>query len=74
MDQKYDKGLYYCKKCYWSFKSVEKLNYSHLPLCTSFENVLTMISEKNKNDTIKFRYHMQTMQPFMIIADFETYK
>ena len=30
--------------------------------------------EKNKNDTVKVRdYHMQIMQPFMIIADFETY-
>ena len=30
--------------------------------------------EKNKNDTVKFRdYHMQKMQPFMIITDFETY-
>ena len=30
--------------------------------------------EKNKNDTVKFRdCHMQTMQPFMIIADFEIY-
>ena len=30
--------------------------------------------ERNKNDTIKFRdYHMQKMQSFMIIADFETY-
>ena len=30
--------------------------------------------EKNKNDTVKFRdYHMETMQPLMIIADFETY-
>ena len=29
---------------------------------------------EKKNDTIKFRdYHMQAMQPFMIIADFETY-
>ena len=27
-----------------------------------------------KNDSVKFRdYHMQTMDPFMIIADFETY-
>ena len=30
--------------------------------------------EKNKNDIVKFKdFHMQTMQPFMIIADFETY-
>ena len=30
--------------------------------------------EKDKNDIIKFTdFHMQTMQPFMIIADFETY-
>ena len=61
------------KKCY-SFKSEEKLNHSHTPLCANVENVLTIMPEKNKNDTVKFRdYHMQTMQPFMIIADFETY-
>ena len=30
--------------------------------------------EKNKNDTVKFRdSHMQKIQPFVIIADFETY-
>ena len=28
--------------------------------------------EKNKNDTVKFRdYHMQKIQPFMIIADLQ---
>ena len=32
------------------------------------------MTEKNKNDIIKFRdYHMQAMQQFIIIADFETY-
>ena len=31
-------------------------------------------SKKNQNDIVKFKdFHMQTMQPFMIIADFETY-
>ena len=30
--------------------------------------------EADKNDTVKFKNcHMQIMQPFMIIADFETY-
>ena len=30
--------------------------------------------EKNKNDIVKSKdFHMQTMQPFMIIANFETY-
>ena len=71
---KYDKGMYYSKKCYCSFSSEEILNNKHIPLCTDVENVLTITPEKNKNDTVKFRdYHMQTMQPFMIIADFETY-
>ena len=71
---KHGSGLFYCKKCYCSFKSEEKLNHSHTPLCANVENVLTIMPEKNKNDTVKFRdYHMQTMQPFMIIADFETY-
>ena len=36
---KYDKGLYYCKKCYCSFKSEEKLNYTRKPLCNNLENV-----------------------------------
>ena len=69
--------MYYCKKCYCSFKSEEKLNNKHIPLWTNVENVLTIMPEKNKNETIKFRdyhYHMQKIQPFMIIADFETYK
>ena len=31
--------------------------------------------EADKNDTVKFKdYHMQIKQPFMIIADFETYE
>ena len=72
---KYDKGLYYCKKCYCSFKSKEKLEKVHIPLCADNENVLTIMLEKDKNDIIKFKdFHMQTMQPFMIIADLETYK
>ena len=30
--------------------------------------------EKNKNHIVKFRdYHMQAIQPFMIIADIDTY-
>ena len=46
----------------------------HVPLFTDVENVLTIMPEQNKNDTVKFRdYHMKAMQPFMIIADFETY-
>ena len=33
-----------------------------------------MLEKKDKNDIVKFRdYLMQAMQPFMIIADFETY-
>ena len=54
---------------------VELLIIMHyIPLCTNVENVLTIILELNKNDAVKFRdYHMQKMQPFMIIADYETY-
>ena len=71
---KYDKGLYYCKNCFSFFKPKEKLEKVHIPLCTDNENVLTIMPEKDKNDIIKFTdFHMQTMQPFMIIADFETY-
>ena len=66
--------MYYRKKCYCSFSSEEKLNKTHIPLCTNVENVLTIIPEKNKNDNVKFRnFHMQSMQPFMIIAYFGTY-
>ena len=43
---KYDKDLYCCKNCYCSFKSEEKLNYSHVPLCSDVENVFTIIPEK----------------------------
>ena len=70
---KYDKGLHYCKKCYFSFKSKEKLEKIHIPLCADNENVLTIMPEKVKNDIIKFKdFQTMTMQPFMIIADFET--
>ena len=61
-------------KVYTTVKTTEKLNYTHILLGTNVENVLTIMPEKNKNDTVKFRdYHMQKMQSFMIIADFETY-
>ena len=61
-------------KVYTTVKTTEKLNYTHILLYTNVENVLTIMPEKNKNDTVKFRdYHMQKMQSFMIIADFETY-
>ena len=64
--------MYYCKKYYCSFNSEQKLNHSHNPVCNDVENVLTIMPVQN--DTVKFSdFHMQTMQPFMIIADFETY-
>ena len=54
--------------------SQEIINNKHIPLCTDVEKVLTIMPEKNKIDIVKFRdYHMQAMQPFMIIADFDTY-
>ena len=60
---KYDKGMYYCKKCYCSFSSEQKLNHSHILLCSNVENVLTIMPEKNKNDTVKFRdYQIQAIQ------------
>ena len=72
---KHDTGLYYCKKRYCSFQSEEKLENIHIPLSTNTKNVLTIMPEKNKNDIVKCRdYHMQAVETFMIIADFETYK
>ena len=66
--------MYYCKKCYSSFGSKEKLEKIHTPLCIDNENVLKVMPEKGKNDIVKFRdFHMQIMQSFMIIADFQTY-
>ena len=44
---KYDKRLHYCKKCYCSFKSEEKLEKIHIPLCTDNGHVLTIVPEKN---------------------------
>ena len=56
---KCDKGLYYCKNCYCSFKSKEKLEKVHTPLCVHNENVLTIMPQKNKNDIVKFKdFHM----------------
>ena len=75
IESKYDFEMYYCKKCYCSFKSTEILENIHTPLCTDIEKALTVMPEKDKNDTVKFKdYHMQIMQPFMIVADFETFK
>ena len=49
------------------------LFYYTIALCTDVEGVLATMPGK-KNDIVKFRdYHKQTIQPFMIIADFETY-
>ena len=45
---KYDKGLYYFKKCYCSLQSEEKYELVHIPLCTRTENVLTIMLEKMK--------------------------
>ena len=50
----------------------------YIPWYTNSENVLTIIPEINKNDTVTFRvtikiYQVQKKQTFMIIADFETY-
>ena len=71
---KCDRGLYYCKNYYCSFRSKEKLEKVHTPLCVHNENELTVMPKKNKNNIITVKdFHMQTMQPFMIIADFETY-
>ena len=36
--------------------------------------MLTIIPERGKNNIIKLKdFHMQNIQPFTIIADFETY-
>ena len=41
------------------------------PLCLDNENVLTIMPERGKNNIVKFKdFHMQIIQPFMIIADF----
>ena len=71
---KYDKRLHYCKKCYSSFKSKEKLEKIHIPLCLDNENVLRIMPKRGINNIIKFKdFHLQIIQPFIIIADFETY-
>ena len=71
---KYDEGLHYCKKSYCSFRSNKELEKIHIPLCTNKENTLSIMPEKGKNDNVEFKdFHTQTIQSFMIIADFETY-
>ena len=71
-NSKYDKGLYYCKKCYCSFRSNKKLEKIHIPLCTNKENSLWIMPEKGKNVIVEFKdFHMQTIQPFMAIVSFE---
>ena len=51
-ESKHDSGLFHCKKCYCSFKSKEKLNHSHTPLCANVENVLTIMPDKKKKKII----------------------
>ena len=34
-NSKYDKGLYYCKKCYCLFRSNKELEKIHIPSCTN---------------------------------------
>ena len=71
---KYDKELHYCNKSYSSFKSKEKLEKIHIPLCLDNDNVLRIMPDRGINNIIKFKdFHMQIIQPFMIIDDFETY-
>ena len=62
------------KKCYSSFESKEKLEKIHIPLCLDNENVLRIMPDRGINNIIKFKdFHMQIIQPFLIIDDFETY-
>lgn len=71
---KYDFGMNYCKKCYCSFKAKQTIENIHTPLCTDFEKVLPIMPEIDKIDIVKFKdHHMKIMQPFMIVADFETF-
>ena len=66
--------MYYCKKCYCSFRTPEILNNKHMLLFTDIEKALTIMPKKDKNDVVKFKdNYMELLQPFMIISDFETY-
>ena len=70
---KYDRGMYYCKKCYCSFKTPEILNNKHMLLCTDIEKALTIMPKKDTNDVVKFKdNYRELLQPFMIISDSET--
>ena len=70
----YDRGMYSCEKCYCSFRTPEILNKKHIPLGTDIEKPLKIIPKKGKNDIVNFKDHyIKLLQPFMIIADFETY-
>ena len=43
-------------------------------MCIDIKNLLTIMPEKDKNDVKRFRdFHVKVMDPFMIIADFETH-
>ena len=70
----YDRGMYCFKKCYCSFRTPEILNKKHISLWTDNEKALKIMPKRGKNDIVKFKDHcMKLLQPFMIIADFETY-
>ena len=67
----YDRGMYYFKKCYCSFRTPEILNKKHISLWTDNEKALKIMPKRGKNDIVKFKDHcMKLLQPFMIIADF----
>ena len=54
-NSEYDKGLYYCKKCYSSFRSKKELEKIQIPSCTNQENALSIMPEKGKNDIVEFK-------------------
>ena len=43
---KYDKGVYYCEKCYCSFRSIKELNEKYIPLCSDEEKSLKIMPKK----------------------------
>ena len=45
---KYYKGVYYCEKCYCSFRSIKELNEKHIPLCSDEEKSLKIMPKKIK--------------------------
>ena len=52
----YDRGMFYCNRCYSSFRTEKELNKKYLSICSyDEEKSLKVLRREDKNDIIKFK-------------------